>query len=424
MIRKSTWPNGFRVITNKMTGRESVALGFMVGTGGRYEPDRIKGAAHFLEHILFKGSRRYSCAQIKELIEGVGGALNAFTSEEKTCYYAKIPARHWKTAFGVLSDMVSQPLITSRDVDKERTVIMEEAKMYHDLPHYYVLELLDGLLWPGHPLGKNLIGTMESLTGMTHRALRSFRESQYVPNSMVLSACGRIDHKDLNSLAGKIFGRLADTDRPPCVPVSARGAMPRTAYDPRPIEQMHLALGFLGYPQDHPDRYVLNVMNIILGGNMSSRLFNEVREKRGLAYSIASSVKYLKDTGVIMIRAGVDNNKIVNAADLIRRECLRIGRNGITPDELKRAKDYYLGQLLLGLEDTLDHMLWIADSLISQGILRDPKEIIRAVRRIRADDVQRVAKDVLTASHLHLAVVGPLKTGQVKQLDRMVARGA
>jgi len=420
MIEQTTLLNGIRIVSLKIKERDSVALGFMIGSGGRYEPDRIKGAAHFLEHILFKGSRQYSCDQIKELIEGVGGSLNAFTSEEKTCYYAKIPAPHWNMTHRVLSDMIRSPLITAKDVDKERSVIMEEAKMYHDLPHYYVLELLDGLLWPGHPLGKTLIGNKESLTAITQRELRVFSRQHYVGHNLVVAACGKIDHQALVRVTKKSLGTLSDHHRDECLPVSEKNPHSQTSYDIRPIEQMHLAMGCLAYPVAHPDRHTLNIMNIILGGNMSSRLFNEVREKRGLAYSIATSVKYLKDTGVFLVRAGVDNHKLIDAVKVIRKEFNRIRKSGITDGELKRAKDYYIGQLQLGLEDTLEHMLWLADSLMSLGYQRRLKQIVLAVRKIRKKDVQRVACEILHASNLHLAVVGPLNDAQCRQLDRSV----
>jgi len=420
MVQKTVLSNGIRIISLNMKGRDSIALGFMIATGGRYESDRIKGAAHFLEHILFKGSRRYSCDQIKELIEGVGGTLNAFTSEEKTCYYAKIPSAHWARCFQVLADMICAPLITGKDVDKERSVIMEEAKMYHDLPHYYVLELLEGLLWPGHPLGKTLIGTPESLSQMTPHDLRSYRQVQYVPHNIVIAACGDVDHHSLTRLSDKVMAKLADRKSPECLPVEHCARTRQTAYDVRPIEQMHLALGFLAYPEDHPDRYVLNLLNIILGGNMSSRLFNAVREKRALAYSISSSVKYLKDTGMFLVRAGVDNRKIIDALQLIRKELGRIRQAGVTLGELKRAKDYYIGQLVLGLEDTLEHMLWMADSMIGLGHLRDVNQVIRAVEKIRRTDVQRVAREVLSDRKLNLAVVGPLTDSQRAQMNGLV----
>ena len=208
MYKKTALKNGLRVITHTIKDRDSIALGFWIGVGGRYEDDHIKGAAHFLEHIVFKGSQKYSCEEIKSLIEGIGGTLNAFTSEEQTCFYARIPSKHLKQTFDVLADMVSHPKIAIKDVDKEKTVIVEEIKMYHDLPQYFVLELLDALLWPGHPLGKNLAGTPESVMGMSDKDLKRFHQHFYAPGNIVVAACGNLTHEKIVALVKKKLGGL------------------------------------------------------------------------------------------------------------------------------------------------------------------------------------------------------------------------
>ncbi|HLD69919.1 MAG TPA: pitrilysin family protein, partial [Candidatus Omnitrophota bacterium] len=203
MYQKTVLPNKLRIITHPMKERDSVSVGLLIGTGGRYENDQNKGAAHFLEHILFKGSKNYACEEIKELIEGVGGSLNAFTSEESTCYFAKIPSKYLNRTFDILADIVFHPLINKKDVDKERTVILEEIKMYHDVPQYFVLELLDELMWPNHPLGKNLAGSFESVGGMTPVDLKQFHQHYYFPGNIVIGACGALEHKDFIHLAQK-----------------------------------------------------------------------------------------------------------------------------------------------------------------------------------------------------------------------------
>ncbi len=421
MYQKTVLSNQLTVVTNPLKDRDSVSLGIWIGTGGRYESDEIKGAAHFLEHILFKGSPKYSCEQIKELIEGVGGTLNAFTTEEMTCALAKIPFRHLKRTFDILADMVLFPLIDKKDVEKERTVILEEIKMYHDLPQYYVLDLLDELIWPNHPLGKSLVGTLESIGRMSQENLLGFHQSHYFPGNMVISACGRLDHADFVNLAKrklkqavavakKVFLKAPDT------PPKAQAKFFR-----KQTEQMHLAMGVVGLPYDHPDKYALSLLNIILGGNMSSRLFDELREKQGLAYSISSSLKCLKDTGIFMIRAGVDNQKILDAIDLILKELKTIRQEGTNKDEFTRAKDYFLGQFLLGLEDTLDHMLWMGESTVTLGRVRTLKEIISEVKKVKIDDIQRVASDILRDERFNLALIGPLQEGQKKEIHAMLS---
>lgn len=416
MYQKTILPNKLRIVTHHMKERDSVSVGLLIGTGGRYENDQNKGAAHFLEHILFKGSKNYSCEEIKELIEGVGGALNAFTSEESTCYFAKIPSKHLNRTFDILADMVIHPLINKKDVDKERTVILEEIKMYHDVPQYFVLELLDELLWPNHPLGKNLAGTFESVGGMTPVDLKQFHQHYYFPRNIVIGACGHLEHQNFVHLVQKKLTGLNFLENLSFLSVRENQKTAQVKFFRKEIEQMHLALGMFGLPLEHKDKYALNLLNVILGGNMSSRLFTEVREKRGLAYSISTSIKSLKDTGLFMVRAGVDNKKIIGATELILKELKKIRRIPVKPEELTRAKDYFLGQILLGLEDTLDHMLWMGESVMILDRVRSLKEIIKEVNQIKLADIQRVANDILKEKHFNLALVGPLTKHQEKDI--------
>ncbi len=419
MYQKATLDHGLRIVTHDMRERESVALGFWVGAGGRYEDDKVKGAAHFLEHIAFKGSAKYSCDQVKTLIEGVGGSVNAFTSEEQTCYYAKFPAQHLDRIFDVLSDIVFKPSIDQKEVTKESTVIVEEIKMYHDLPQYYVYELLDELMWPNHPLGKSLAGTPETVSAMTSADLKNFHRDHYHAGNIVVSAAGKVHHAYMRALVDKKFRKTPGGLRAKFIPAAHSQKKPQMKVYKKPTEQMHLALGMLGLENDHKDKYTLSLLNIILGGNMSSRLFDEVREKRGLAYSIGSSVKYLKDTGLLMVRAGVDNTKVVNAVDIILKELAKIKRAGVRLDELKRAKDFYLGQVFLALEDTLDHMFWIGESTLTRDKIRSMDEIIKLVKAVMIEDVQRVAERILDERRYNFAVVGPVNDKQEKELGRL-----
>ena len=414
--------NNIRVITRELKDRDSAAVGIWVGVGGRYEEDKNKGAAHFMEHMAFKGSQKYSCDEIKQLIEGVGGALNAFTSEEQTCYYSKVPVKFLPRAFDILADMAFFPKIDPADMEKERAVILEEIKMYHDLPQYYVIELLDGLLWPDHPLGKSLAGTAQSVGAMNRDDLKNFHQSFYVPGNIVVSGCGSLKHEVLVGLVQKKLAKIHGKKDRNYIKTTNGRLEPASRFYRKEIEQMHLAIGMRGYETNHKDLYVLAILNIILGGNMSSRLFNEVREKHGLAYSISSSMKSLDDTGVFMIRAGVDNKKIVQAVELILKELTKIRQNGVTPDEFKRAKDYFLGQFLLGLEDTLDHMLWIGEAIISNDKVHTLKDVVRKVKKVTPADVARVAEEILDQSRFKLSIVGPLNDEQEKELQQYLIR--
>jgi len=420
MYHESKLSNGQRIISHEMKDRESVGIGIIVGAGGRYEDNRIKGAAHFLEHILFKGSKKYSCEDIKEQIEGVGGSLNAFTTEELTCYYAKFPAKHLDNTFDILSDMILNPLILKDDVRKEGTVIIEEIKMYHDLPQFYVMELLDEMMWPKHPLGKNLAGTVESVSRMTQTDLKAFHRQNYRPGNIVVSACGRLKHDHLTKIVQKKFDKIKSTKRTSFKKADNSQLKPKLHSFRKNTEQMHLALGMLGLNIEHKDKYILMLLNIILGGNMSSRLFNEVREKRGLAYSISSGIKSLKDTGLLLIRAGVDNKKLVEAVNVILSELHKLKNNGVTNGEFIRAKDYYLGQVMLGLEDTLDHMLWIGESTICCNKTRKLQDIIKEVDKIKIGEVKRLAGQIFNEKRYNLAVVGPMVDSQEKELRSLM----
>ncbi len=420
MYKTETLPNGLRIITHHMKQRDSISIGFLVGVGGRHEEDKFKGIAHFLEHIVFKGSQKYSCEQIKELIEGVGGTLNAFTSEEQTCFYAKIPAQHFKQTYDVLADMVFFPKITPTDTRKEKTVILEEIKMYHDLPQYFVMELLDALVWPKHPLGQSLAGTAETVSAMMSKDLKRFHKNYYSPNNIIVSVTGNIKHENIVHFIQSKLKNLQPLEVKEYMKVTESQRQPRVHFYKKDIEQMHMALGMMGLNEKHKDKYILSLLNIILGGNMSSRLFVEVREKRGLAYSISSSTKFLYDTGLFMIRAGVANANIVMTLELILKELNKIKRLGVKEREFKCAKDYLLGQLLLGLEDTMDHMLWMGESLQTHNKVKTLTYIIKEFKKITPADIQRVAKQILNPKCFNLAIVGPITFKQEKALTQLI----
>ena len=420
MRRITQLPNQIRVVTREFKDRESVAIGIWVAAGGRYETKTNKGVAHFLEHMAFKGSRGYSCDAIKQLIEGVGGNINAFTSEEETCYYAKVPALHLKRSFDVLADICFFPKIAPKDLEKERTVILEEIKMYHDLPQYYVGELLEGLLWPDHPLGQSLSGTPQTVGAMSAAFLSDFKKIHYVPANTVISACGVLKHEELVAMVTAKLGKLSGPAAPVYIAARRTQDKPAVHLHTKQTEQMHLALGFLAYETNHRDYYVLALLSIILGGNMSSRLFNELREKRGLAYSISSGFKSLNDTGGFVIRAGVDNNKIVSALDLILKVLGSVVSKGVQADEFKRAQEYYLGQSLLALEDTMDYMLWMGGAVISHDQVKTMSDVIKKIKAVRPSDIKRVASEILDPQRLNVAIIGPMSEAQQKQLRALV----
>jgi predicted Zn-dependent peptidase len=419
MYKKVKLDNGLRIITHAMPRMRSVALGIWITVGGRYESKENKGISHFLEHLVFKGTKNYSCRKLKESIEGVGGHLNGFTSEELTCYLVKIPGRHLDLALNVLADMVVNPALPEPEIAKEKIVILEEIKMYKDQPQSYVYELLDELLWPKQPLGASIIGTEDSVGRIKRTQLAYFKENYYIPGNIVVSAAGLLAPQKLTNRVAGIFSRLKNKN--PAVFLKAREEQnqPQLKILPKETEQTHLALGFHSFKREHPLKHALGLLHVILGANMSSRLFNEVREKRGLAYEIGTLVKRYQDTGTFMVHAGIDNRKISQTIALIFKELAKSKKELVSRDEFKRAKEFYLGQLMLALEDTLDHMLWIGESTATLDKTYSQEEIIKEVQRVKREDLREVAQKIFKEQKINLALIGPIKESQEK-LDKQL----
>lgn len=412
MYKKHSLNNGLRIISKKFTSVESVSLGIWINQGGRYETAALKGISHFMEHLLFKGSKKYSCRKIKESIEGVGGTLNGFTSEELTCYLVKIPSRYLVFALDILSDMVINPCLKEADIQKERTVILEELKMYRDLPQSYVYELLDELLWPGQPLGSPVIGTVESVNNINRNNLKSFKSSYYTASNMVISAAGLLNHDLLVKKVSAIFSQAPSAKINTFKKAVQVQDKPQLKVFHKDTEQTHMAMGFHSLKRGHPLRHAQTILNIILGANMSSRLFNQVREKRGLAYEIGTGLKYYHDTGEFLVHAGIDNLKVEDCLGLILQELSKIKKNLVLKDELKRAKEFYLGQLSLTLEDTMEYMLWMGENIACLDKVYSVEEIIREVSRVSLEDVREVAGHVFRNKMINLALIGPLEKSE------------
>ena len=409
MYKRTDLDNGIRIVTHKMSGRQSLALGIWINIGGRYETFENKGIAHFLEHLLFKGTQKYSHRQIKESIEGVGGALNGFTSEELTCYLVKIPADYLDVALRVLSDMVLNPVIPEEEVEKEKTVILEELKMYKDQPQSYVYDLLDELLWPNQPLGLPIIGSVESVSRVNKNALHAFRDAYYSASNIVVSAAGSLEHKKLTEKVSRIFAKEKKRNKNIFVKAKEEQVLAQLKLFAKDTEQTHMALGFHAISREDPLKHALGMLHIVLGGNMSSRLFEEVREKRGLAYEIGTAVKRFLDTGAFLVHAGIDNKNVIEAVELILTELKKTKEGLVSADEFKRAQEFYLGQLRLALEDTLDNMLWIGESTAAIDRARTLEDIIKEVRRVKREDLRKVARSIFQEKKLNLSLIGPIK---------------
>ena len=398
-----------RIISCPMKDRKSLSLGIWAAVGSRYERPHAAGISHYLEHMVFKGTKNYTCQQIKESIEGVGGAFNGFTSEEVTCYFVKMPSRYLDRGIDILSDMVVHPLLRDEDIRKERTVILEEIKMYKDQPQSYVYELLDSLLWPDHPLGTSTLGSEQTVSAVDRKALNSYRQICYAPMNIVVSAAGSFDHSELTKKVRAKF-RLIEKGTPniflAAVPAQAA---PQISILGKDTEQSHLVIGFHGLKREDPLRYSLAMLHIILGANSSSRLFNDIREKRGLAYEIGTHVKFMADTGAFIVHAGVDNTKVQETVALIFAALQKVKDQPVSSDELQRAKEYYLGQLTLAMEDTMDQMIWIGETTTTLDRTFALEEIIKEVKKVTPRDIHKVSGRLLKPESINFAMIGPWK---------------
>lgn len=409
MYHLSELDNGLRTVTFPTPGLDSVSIGVWVKVGGRFESKRISGVSHFIEHMLFKGTASRSTRQIKEEVEGVGGMLNAFTSEECTCYMAKVLRRDYENSLDVLVDMVKNAKMAHTDVEKERTVIMEEIKMYYDLPMHFVHELLMDLLWPNQSLGNYIAGTPDTVSGITRRDLLEFKKKYYHPKNILVTVFGDVDPKRTQDQIAELFRERDPKPSSRFRRATSRMSGSRARFEEKKTEQTHFVMGVHCSSRNSADRYQTALLNVILGGNMSSRLFEEVREKRGLAYSVRSHVSLYEDAGALTISAGVDDRKTFQAVSVILRELDRLASKTVPPAELKRAKDYFIGQLMLGLEDTLEHMLWMGERYLFTSDVPDRARIKSQVEAITAADIRALARKLFHKRPLAMSLIGPTK---------------
>jgi predicted Zn-dependent peptidase len=410
-------------VVTSMPHARSVSVGVWAKAGGRYEAPPHAGISHFVEHLLFKGTHRRSCEELKQQVEGIGGSLNGFTAEEFTCYMAKVPSRHARRALNVLADMVRRPRMAAQDIEKEREVILEEIRMYEDTPGQYVHDLFSQLLWPDHPLGTLLSGTIDTVRRITRADLIAYWRRMYQPANLLVSVSGAVDAETMRRDVRKAFrgGGGRPGARFPRAPRPRRG--PQVRVWNKATEQTHLCAGTYAIPRTHPARFALELLHVILGANMSSRLFREVRERRGLVYEIGSQIKRFADTGAFVVHAGCDTGKLTQTVETIFRELSRIRRGQISRAELTRAKDYYAGQLLMGLEDTMDHMLWAGEQAITVGRVGRPETLLSHVQQVSAADIRRVARALFQTAGMHLAVVGPVGEPDIRRLTQLCRIG-
>ena len=413
MIIRDVFPSGLRLLTESMPDVRSASLGVWLARGSRHEDQSHEGIAHLTEHMLFKGTARRSAQDIAQEVDSIGGQLDAFTAKEYGSYYIKVLDEHLPRAVDLLADLVLRPEFRPGDLEKEKRVVLEEIKMVEDIPDDLVHEVFTATFWPEHPLGRSILGSPDSVTGISQEALRSFFTRTYVSSNFVITAAGHLDHARLRDLIEEAFDPVKvdpdSLDLQPPLPD------PRLVVKDRELEQSHLCLGTYGYPQDHEDRYATYVLNTVLGGSMSSRLFQNVREKRGLAYAVSSGLMSYLDAGVLTVYAGCDPAAVSRVIDLIVSELRTLRRDSVPDSELQRAKDHLKGNLVLGLESTTSRMSQLARSELCFGRQIDLSEHLAAIDGVGADDVQRVAADLFSNGSLGVTVLGPASDGSVSE---------
>ncbi len=389
-----------------------VSVGLWIGTGSRYESAALNGASHFIEHLLFKGTRKRSAKAISQAVEGIGGYLNAVTAEEATCIHARAAHQHFPTLLEVLMDMLLNSRFAPVEIAKEREVIKEEMAMYLDEPQHHVQELLNATLWPDHPLGRPITGTNETLDGMQRKHLVGYLRSHYVGANTVLVAAGKVHHSQVVRAVRHYVSRLRKGARLTFIPANAEQRRPQVRLHTKPIEQTQLALGIRTCSRHDERRFALRLLNTILGENMSSRLFQTVREDRGLAYSIYSTPSFFEDTGDLVVSAGLDTENLPKTLRLIVRELRRFIESAPTAGELRRARDYVFGQIDLGQESTDTQMNWVGEQILGYGTILSPARIRRRLARVAAADIRATASAFFRPDRFNLALVSPLKSAR------------
>jgi predicted Zn-dependent peptidase len=411
VVRRTVLPGGLRVITEAMPSVRSVSFGVWVGVGSRDETPALAGSSHYLEHLLFKGTKRRDALEISAALDAVGGEMNAFTAKEYTCFYARVLDTDLPIAVDVISDMMTSSLVRSTDVDSERGVILEEIAMHEDDPGDVVHDTFAEALFGDTPLGRPILGTVDSINSLRRTAINGYYRRRYKPEQMVVAVAGNLDHAKVVRLVSKAFGEVLSSS-------AARPAQPRIGGRPptsnlgvsavvrRPTEQAHLVLGMPALSRVDDRRFALGVLNGALGGGMSSRLFQEVREKRGLAYSVYSYAAHHAETGMFGVYAGCQPAKAHEVLDICREQLAAVADAGITGEELVRGKGQLAGSLVLGLEDTGSRMSRLGKSELVYGELLTVDEVLARIGAVTLDDVRAVASEVLTAKPT-LAVIGP-----------------
>jgi len=415
-ILTTTLPNGIKVITETMPHVRSVSVGIWVASGSRRETAEENGISHFIEHMLFKGTTNRTAEDIARSVDSIGGNLDAFTAKEMVCFNTKVLDEHLPLAMDVLSDLVLNPSFHAEDIEKEKGVILEEIKMDADSPDYLVHEIFSLNFWKDHPLGKPILGTRETVKRFSQAMVRDYYRSVYTPSNLLITAAGHLDHDRLVDLARERFEALAkaEPEAPQPAPATHARISLRSKKD---LEQVHVCLGVPSYPIPHADRFTCYVLNTILGGGMSSRLFQNIRERQGLAYAVFSELNPYSDTGCLSVYAGTSLESAKRVVESVLKEFTDLKQNAAPDEELRRAKDHLKGSLMLSLESTSSRMSNLARQEMHFHRFFSLDELAESIELVTAEDVQRVAQTFFDQKHVALTVLGNLEGFKIVRED-------
>ncbi|MDP2720438.1 MAG: pitrilysin family protein [bacterium] len=403
-------PNSLKTLSSHLPGTKSVTVLILVGTGSRYEDKRTNGIAHYAEHMFFKGTKKRPTAlEISTLIDGIGGEFNAFTSKEYTGYFVKASTQHFELVMDVLSDMLQNSKFEQKEIDRERGVIFEELRMYLDTPVRYIHDLYEQLLFGDQPLGWDIVGTIDSLKNINRGQFLKFKDAYYNPENMLVSIAGGVSHRDTEVTTNKYLGNLKNKETAKFTKVKIDQKKPVAKVVTKNTEQAHLALGVRSYPRGHKNHYVAVVLNTILGSSMSSRLFIQLRERRGLAYYVRAGLEEYYDAGSFVASAGVPPKKIDEAIKVILDEYFKITKEKVGEKELKKSKEHLKGSLALGLEDSREVASLFGAQQLLEGKFRSLEEISKNIDKVTAEEIQSVAQEIFVNRALNLTVIGPYK---------------
>tara|TARA_B100000315_G_scaffold256015_1_gene300881 strand:+ start:1644 stop:2912 length:1269 start_codon:yes stop_codon:yes gene_type:complete len=415
--------NGLTLIFSPFKDIQTASLGVFFKVGSRYEKKTLKGIAHFLEHMVFKGSKNYSHLKIKREVEGRGGSLNAFTSQEITAYYAHFLKKNLNSALDIILDMVINPTISESDIKKERNVILEEIKMYNDLPSSRASILLDNMIWQRHPLGQEVIGYSETVNKIKRSDLINFKNFSYNPSRMVISFSGDFPKNEIiKYISKKIHKKNTPSNLKIIAPQRQSGI--NIAIETKNLEQTHLCLGFRGLAYKNPLRTTIQLINVILGANMSSRLFEELREKRSLCYDISTEVRKYQDSGAFTIHTGLDKNSIILALETILRTLAKLKSKKISKGELSRAKDYLLGQIAMNLERPQGMMFYLAENYLTLDKIYDFTQVREKIESIDPEQIRNLALKIFNFKNVNVSCVGNVDKSIAKKIKSTIKKYA